>query len=651
MKSLNFKLLIFFIFVITIKSSQCKTQAGFKALFVKRNVLYTKITNSHLILPIEINKVIDSRIASLDQLQARYDSFFDPNHFQNFSEIDKREARMVYNTLTFDVKVTKERMEDARKQFQVKRHRITRNRLKKQLVAGLVGLAGGLIYSHITQAEAVNVLKEENKVIKATVAENIIKLAQTDRDIKILNKTTNLVNEELKKIFVKSNSNSIKLTLVAVQTLSRHYLNGCEDFLEGLSESLSGRLTNHLIPLIDLKDNLKVLKNKAANEGYKLSITSTLDIPNLPLTSILNETHLNLIVSMPLESPSSEFILYEYIPTPVPFKLNDERHYLVVQPDKRYLAVNPISNSFIELDKSDLADCIKFAQRYHCGALIETNPSANTCLMALYQNDFSEIKDLCPTYLAKHLIYGHKINKKYLLVDTASTTIKTTYNISTIKQQNFNGSMIVDVHPGSSVTTDNLFLAKSPLDHDFGFLDLEVTYPLQDFSTDLLQLDLLTQSEFTLHEEIYAEISSELAKVGSRVPLSSIHRLTTFERKYQEAKLIGFWRTFSTIIGITIIMVLILTFCLFRYFRNANRCCWKTKEPPTEPGVEMSSLPSATPTPLSDRIHDAHFESLWQQFMDRKTQEYITTLPGFPSTSAHGSDKPSKEKKKNKSET
>ena len=224
MKSLDFKLLIF-LFVVTIKSSQCRTQAGFKALFVKRNVLYTKITNSHLILPIEINKVIDSRIASLDQLQARYDSFFDPNHFQNFSEINKREARMVYNTLTFDVKVTKERMEDARKQFQVKRHRITRNRLhKKQLIAGLVGVAGGLIYSHITQAEAVNVIKEENKVIKATVAENIIKLAQTDRDIKILNKTTNLVNEELKKIFVKSNSNSMKLTLVAIQTLSRHYL-------------------------------------------------------------------------------------------------------------------------------------------------------------------------------------------------------------------------------------------------------------------------------------------------------------------------------------------------------------------------------------------------------------------------------------------
>ena len=124
----------------------------------------------------------------------------------------------------FDIKLTKEQLEDARKQFQVKRHRITRNRMKKHLVAGLMGFAGGLIYSDITQAEAVNVIKEENEGIKATVTKNIIKLAQTDRDIKILNKTTTLVNEELKKIFVKSNSNSMKLTLVAIQTLSRHYL-------------------------------------------------------------------------------------------------------------------------------------------------------------------------------------------------------------------------------------------------------------------------------------------------------------------------------------------------------------------------------------------------------------------------------------------
>ena len=88
---------------------------------------------------------------------------------------------------------------------------------------------------------------------------------------------------------------------------------------------------------------------------------------------------------------------------------------------------------------------------------------------------------------ASHIWSQDSDNKKYLLVDTASTTIKTTYNISTIKQQNFNGSMIVDVHPGSSVTTDNLFLAKSPLDHDFG-LDRLSLYRMFDSTAESINV-------------------------------------------------------------------------------------------------------------------------------------------------------------------
>ena len=127
-----------------------------------------------------------------------------------------------------------------------------------------------------------------------------------------------------------------------------------------------------------------------------------------------------------MESPSSEFMLYEYVPTPIPFTLNSERHYMFIKPDKPFLAVNPIANSFIELDKTDLADCMRFASRYHCQSLIETSPNAKTCLMALFKNQLTQIKTLCPSYLAKHLIAGHRINNKYLFIDTLAKTIKTT---------------------------------------------------------------------------------------------------------------------------------------------------------------------------------------------------------------------------------
>ena len=628
MKLFKWKLICNLLILSTIVVGQNRTdQDGYKALFVKRSTLYTKITNGHLVMNIDLKVAFESRLEALDQLKTQFESAFNAKNYKNLPHVDQKEVKLVKNSLLLDTQLMKERIQEAQTHFQVSGHQL-HNRPKRQLIAAAIGLAGGLIYSSITQNEAINVLKEEHKVIKSTVRENILKIAETKRDIQLLNKTTSLINGELQKIFIQSQSNTLKITLLSIQTLTRHYFQGCEEFLTGLSDSLSGRLTSGLVNLVDLKEHLNEIKNKAAQEGYHPAISSTLDIPNLPLTLLLNQTHLNLIVSIPMESPSSEFMLYEYVPTPIPFTLNSERHYMFIKPDKPFLAVNPIANSFIELDKTDLADCMRFASRYHCQSLIETSPNAKTCLMALFKNQLTQIKTLCPSYLAKHLIAGHRINNKYLFIDTSAKTIKTTYNISHIKSEPFDGAQLITVNPGSSVNTENLFLAKSPLDHNFGFTDLNLNFKYDSYSTDLTQLELLSQHDYHLEESIYQDVKKSLDKVGSKLPMSSVHRIIEFNKRLAKADAVAFWKTFSEwfIIGIIVILTITLFF-LCRYGLCDVCSKSKTTAPTAADEQEMQSMnqtaSQSSPTPLSDDL----FEQFYGRMMYRMGNPVFATTP------------------------
>ena len=64
------------------------------------------------------------------------------------------------------------------------------------------------------------------------------------------------MNEELKKMFIQAESNSLKITLMSVQAISKHYFKRCDSFLKGLTEALSGRLSQELVNLVDLKENI-----------------------------------------------------------------------------------------------------------------------------------------------------------------------------------------------------------------------------------------------------------------------------------------------------------------------------------------------------------------------------------------------------------
>ena len=325
-----------FILLYLIKSSQCNDMQGYKALFLKKTKLFSKVGNAHILIPMNLN-IFDEKLESLDQLLINVNSSFKIENFKGLSKLDIHEAGLARDTLLLNLDLVKDKVSECKKYLQIHKHDFENlnEREQRQIIAAAVGIIGGIVYSQVTHSEALRVLQKDNEIISDTVEMNILKISQTERDVKILNKTDEILKKELLKLFDKTETQTMKLTLLKIETVVSHYIKSCEDFVEGITEAMYGRLTSKFVSLLDLKNNLKRLKQKASSSGFMLSVTSTLEIPHLPTTVILNDTFMNIIISIPIESTSSQYLLYKYVSTPIPLKLNNQTHYLTIKrPDR-----------------------------------------------------------------------------------------------------------------------------------------------------------------------------------------------------------------------------------------------------------------------------------------------------------------------------
>ena len=111
--------------------------------------------------------------------------------------------------------------------------------------------------------------------------------------------------------------------------------------------------------------------------------------------------------------------------------------------------------------------------------------------------------------------------------------------------------------------------------------------------------------------------------------MSSVHRIIEFNKRLAKADAVAFWKTFSELFTIWIIIVLIVTcFLIFRY--GLCDVCPKNKTitPTAADEQEMQSMnPNASqssPTPLSDEL----FEQFYGRMMyHRMGSPVFATIP------------------------
>ena len=93
--------LIFFILIYLTQTLFSDEISGYQALFIKKTKLYSKIGNSHILIPLNL-KIFEERIDSLNSLKDQVETSFKQENFKHLSKIDQREAKIVRDSLLFE---------------------------------------------------------------------------------------------------------------------------------------------------------------------------------------------------------------------------------------------------------------------------------------------------------------------------------------------------------------------------------------------------------------------------------------------------------------------------------------------------------------------------------------------------------------------
>ena len=244
-------------------------------------------------------------------------------------------------------------------------------------------------------------------------------LELTGYNIKVLTAEIKRVEYELSKHVerVMDNSNSILFLSGTISIL----LSEMERYL-ALHEGVKSELDHILDALDNLSNNLlshsvirpSVLKRLIQHvrqqlaekySNYELVITEVHDYYNIPVSSFdymdgILEVFVPLFIRPSLQEP---MYIYNVRTIPVPYHINtdmvdetkNENAYTHIIPDTEMVAMN--RDTYINVDQSELKQCIKFSVMYFCEqTFLMKHTSKHTCETAIYHEQNPDIiKDKC----------------------------------------------------------------------------------------------------------------------------------------------------------------------------------------------------------------------------------------------------------------
>ena len=177
------------------------------------------------------------------------------------------------------------------------------------------------------------------------------------------------------------------------------------DALDNLSNNLLSHSVVRPSVLKRMTEHVKQLAEKYTN--YELVITEVHDYYNMPVSSFdyvdgILGVFVPLFIRPNLQEP---MYVYNIKTIPVPYHINaemvdeteNENAYTQIIPDTEMVAMN--RDTYINVDQSELKQCIKFSVMYFCEqTFLMKHTSEHTCETAIYHEQSPDlIKDKCNT--------------------------------------------------------------------------------------------------------------------------------------------------------------------------------------------------------------------------------------------------------------
>ena len=365
-------------------------------------------------------------------------------------------------------------------------------RPKRQLIT-LAVIAVTSIVSIYTATQLIDIASGDDNEEVAIQSNHIVTALQdtsnriSRNEAKIKQLTDHI--EKLKyELVIARKKDAVVIRSLGLKTEAIGITNHLQEIQLGLFEILKGNLSPHIVEMSVIQKALNVLHRKVSQYGYILS-TNKAQEAFQGMTSFVSYKNGKLVVLLhvPIYKTQSTLFAYKYVSTPIVTTNNETT--LIINPEKKILAVNIESELYIETTQYYLEhSCRKIKDIYFCkdGAILKRR-NHESCLRNLYTKNMKGILKQCDLDIFKEEEFITKLNSTSFLVYTKK---KSLINLICIKE----GTVVLDRK--EYISNTNIInlkksckanLQKHIISHHIA-IDLEMDYQFNSIGVNLTEI-------------------------------------------------------------------------------------------------------------------------------------------------------------------
>ena len=461
------------------------------------------------------------------------------------------------------------------------------------LLAGAGLVAGGAWLMHATHLDTLLGLKDDSEDHLQVKLEEVAHQLNSEEDsIKELHKTMSSLMRVETKIVSLEHFQELLSTLHFHFAALRIRVN---NLIQGLADLLRHHVSPSLISYHALKLGFQTIIDKALSNGLQPIIANAADLYTLEASHLFDKNTFSLFVSIavPLEDPRDSMELYSYLPFPTAVNTSGSSvpKFILAKPENPFLAVNDQTQTYLELQTSDLLLCHNLGRKYICPKNGVKMGSQNSCLVSLYQGDSQGIFDNCEHTLANRDFILQKNFNSYLIYIHNNKQLDIKCKFSENEHSKTFSKIITLFLPFDCIASlgGTQIQAHSPImGKNIRIKVTDIEYGLQmplTFQSHLDQMEREANNSLTHSEKILGDIKHVITDNTTHV-----HRTN--------------WATLGILLFLGIVTLGCSGYCAYKYkcvwywpFKSCKLCVKrKSKTTNAENGEELNNLNPANPT-------------------------------------------------------
>ena len=505
-----------------------------KTIFKLEGKIYSDLMYGHLSVPLDVNPLIERRDLIQDFNQELQDIPTDDDSWprmrrQHLEWIKDWTNRKVTGTLVY--------LDSSIDMFN---HTVDSNRKKRQTLLFAAG-AGALITAVVNKFQRdtlLDVVQKKETVIQAQVESNLVGINQNKADILHLNETMDAIIKALGKMILTDKLHSTAEIMFESAFAINDVLDETRRILEAIERVRSGYFSTDLATPEALANAVDALKKEALKTGRVIAIDNLLDLSLLPASYVYdsNARIFYAICHVPFSNRGNVMDLYRFLDTPMMFANQSQVFAQIGYLEQPFIAVSKDTSHYVTLSLADLMDCNKLGQSYYCPNKAMYKRQRPCCMLSLFDNNVAEVQRRCPLDVANEMSTAIRVEAQlYIIVETKRQELTIRCPNGVAHSQWIEGVYQLTLASGCSAYTDHVSISHPLFEPHVEVPGLVLNAPINPEAWFAPEID----------QKHYLEAAKELlAKVGEKVPISSVHQLSLFKQKMSEVRPTMTWSNF-----------------------------------------------------------------------------------------------------------